>query len=290
MVAGVPSCLPLAARPRSAALGGAAVLTPAPTSPLKTRVGGSRRRPSGRLCRRGGFRSMFTPGSRACAYKTASGRGQWLNRDSIQEYGGINLYDYVGNEPTYFVDPWGDCWNPFSSEDWGKLFRWLAGTDEPSPAYDPNSYMGMRDQLLGNPGNFGTDPTTGKPITGGDLVADLPGAVMAGLTTAATDGLGGDMGKAENLATDLHHAYPKYLGGPMQQELLKLPRDLHQLYHAGLDAIAPRWKSKAYFDKLSPKAKAALLNKLIDYTIKFDKEHGTKINNALQKAISCSAN
>lgn len=42
---------------------------------------------------------MFTPGSRACAYKTASGRAEWPNRDPIGEKGGINLYGYVGNDP-----------------------------------------------------------------------------------------------------------------------------------------------------------------------------------------------
>jgi RHS repeat-associated protein len=30
--------------------------------------------------------------------------GRWLNRDPIQEAGGLNLYDYVGNDPVDFVD------------------------------------------------------------------------------------------------------------------------------------------------------------------------------------------
>ena len=32
---------------------------------------------------------------------------RWLNRDPIQEAGGINLYGYVGNNPEDFVDPYG---------------------------------------------------------------------------------------------------------------------------------------------------------------------------------------
>ena len=94
-----------------------------PTSPRKTRVGGSRCRASGRLSRRARRRSMFTPGSRACAYKTASGRHEWLNRDPIGELGGLNLYGYVGNNPISFVDPNG-LWKWYGN--WGGP-NWTGG-------------------------------------------------------------------------------------------------------------------------------------------------------------------
>jgi len=56
---------------------------------------------------------MFTPGSRACAYRTASGRAKWLNRDPIGELGfrssvkinfrqrtiEPNPYGFVSNRP-----------------------------------------------------------------------------------------------------------------------------------------------------------------------------------------------
>ena len=32
---------------------------------------------------------------------------RWLNRDPIQEEGGINLYRFVGNSPLDFIDPLG---------------------------------------------------------------------------------------------------------------------------------------------------------------------------------------
>ncbi len=73
----------------------------------KTRVGFFSGNPSGRLSRRRRFRSMFTPGSRACGYKTASGLGKWPNRDPIGEKGGKNLYAFVGNDPVNEFDPLG---------------------------------------------------------------------------------------------------------------------------------------------------------------------------------------
>src|ERR1035438_6867246 len=84
-----------------------------PTSPRKTRVRGFRRHASGRLSSRGLCRSINTPGSRACGYKTMSGRHEWLNRDPKQETGGINLYEFVGNEPVDKIDPSGLSWVDF---------------------------------------------------------------------------------------------------------------------------------------------------------------------------------
>jgi hypothetical protein len=47
---------------------------------------------------------MFAPGSRACGYRTASGRAKWLNRDPIEEQGGLNLYGFLGNDALNWVD------------------------------------------------------------------------------------------------------------------------------------------------------------------------------------------
>ena len=113
MVAGVQSRFPALAADRASADADSL------TSPLKTRVGVFRRRPSGRLSSRGRGRSMFTPGSRACAYKTASGRGNWPSIDPINEAGfklcagrgnGFysidekNLYGFLGNAPLDYYD------------------------------------------------------------------------------------------------------------------------------------------------------------------------------------------
>jgi len=47
---------------------------------------------------------MFTPGLRACGYRTASGRAKWPNRDPIGELGGLNLYAYCYNSPINYFD------------------------------------------------------------------------------------------------------------------------------------------------------------------------------------------
>ncbi len=78
-----------------------------PTSPLKTRVRVFCARPSGRLSRRGRRTRATATGCGGCGYKTAPGRAKWVNRDPIEEDGGINLYGYVGNNPVNDVDPLG---------------------------------------------------------------------------------------------------------------------------------------------------------------------------------------
>jgi hypothetical protein len=42
----------------------------------------------------------------ACAYYDP-GVQRWLNRDPIYEIGGINLFGFVGNQPTSRIDPYG---------------------------------------------------------------------------------------------------------------------------------------------------------------------------------------
>ena len=108
----------LAARPLSPARwslgeGGSAATAPrivAPnkaTSPLKTRVGGSRGCPSGRSSRRRLRSHGIATGCRRYGYKTVLGRSSWPNRDPIGEKGGANLYRFVGNSPSGFVDIFG---------------------------------------------------------------------------------------------------------------------------------------------------------------------------------------
>jgi RHS repeat-associated protein len=77
------------------------------TSPLETRVMGSDQWPSGRWSNESEETLEVATGFHGCAYETASGRREWLNRDPLGEEGGINLYGFVGNNPINRVDPYG---------------------------------------------------------------------------------------------------------------------------------------------------------------------------------------
>jgi len=76
---------------------------------------------------------MFTPGSRACGYRAASGRAKWLNRDPFAENGGLNLYGFTRNNPINRVDPMGlaEASGTVSGPSaWQLGWEWLAGTGE----------------------------------------------------------------------------------------------------------------------------------------------------------------
>jgi hypothetical protein len=56
---------------------------------------------------------------------------RWLNRDPITESGGINLYNYCGNNPISLYDPFGLCW-----WDWyDNLAKWAQGNNTLSKDY-----------------------------------------------------------------------------------------------------------------------------------------------------------
>lgn len=82
-------------------------------------------------------------------------------------------------------------------------------------------------------------------------------------------------------ATNGHHPWPKYLGGPAKQDLAKLSESLHKSYHSGLDKILPRQRGTAYYDKLSPQAKQQLMSDLAAYTKAFDAKYGTRLYDSM---------
>lgn len=100
------------------------------TSPLRTRIRGFNRGLSGRKTRRQAGRPMNAPGLRACAYKTASGRREWPNRDPLGEHAGVNLYRYLYNSPLDYFDPLGTDCCPAWALRWAGLAELLGGGPE----------------------------------------------------------------------------------------------------------------------------------------------------------------
>jgi len=99
---------PLAARSRALTLARtASPRHPLLTSSPKTRARNFCRDTSGQHPRRRRVRSITAPGSRACRYKTASGRRNFLNPDPSGFSGGLNFYAYANGNPVSFLDPFG---------------------------------------------------------------------------------------------------------------------------------------------------------------------------------------
>jgi RHS repeat-associated protein len=108
---------------------------------------------------------------------------RWLNRDPIQESGGINLYGFVGNNPVNFVDPYGDAWyNPWS---------WGLGTGLGNWLYSPGAaraqgVMALNAQLAANNTTlpqFQVDHPTWNGngnLTAGNMQAAQAGANLGG--------------------------------------------------------------------------------------------------------------
>jgi hypothetical protein len=123
----------------------------------KTCVRGSHHHPAGRLTRRAQFRSSFSPVSRGCAYKPASGRLAWPSRDPLGELGfeilrlrkqqlhcnksklleGLNRYTFNFNNPVGLIDPDGLCSRPPKPKPGDPYGCWGAGNPKGLPIGGP---------------------------------------------------------------------------------------------------------------------------------------------------------
>jgi uncharacterized protein RhaS with RHS repeats len=108
---------------------------------------------------------------------------RWVNRDPIQETGGINLYGFVRNSPTGFVDRDGLTWLLLDWDAWGLMLHdWILG---PEPAgLDPDSFGALH--------GFDND-FNGK--TAAQVATDVGLSVPEGLLDAAM--MMGGLGEAE---------------------------------------------------------------------------------------------
>jgi RHS repeat-associated protein len=93
---------------------------------------------------------------------------RWLNRDPIEEHGGINLYAYVGNSPANWVDPFGLTLYPPT------FIGPILPTDTQVP-WPPSNIPGGPWQWYSNPQN---------PWGGGFLGPNVPGGRRTSCTWA----------------------------------------------------------------------------------------------------------
>jgi RHS repeat-associated protein len=68
------------------------------------------------------------------AYDSESGR--WLNRDPIEEFGGLNLYGFVVNNPLNWVDPYGLSWTDYIPD-------WIDVADDYAAGYGDSLTFGL---------------------------------------------------------------------------------------------------------------------------------------------------
>lgn len=111
---------------------------------------------------------MFAPGSRACAYKSASGLAEWPNQDPIGERGGINLYAYVGNNPINIVDLYG-LWGDGQNAMWNEGGYYILS----SPRNGPSRYHAYtEDEIARTPRGHSDLPNVEDPSNPGHNAFD----------------------------------------------------------------------------------------------------------------------
>jgi uncharacterized protein RhaS with RHS repeats len=212
---------------------------PSPTPLQKTRVGGFRRHASGRLSSRGRCRSMFTPGSRACGYKTVSGRHEWLNRDPIEEAGGLNLYGYVGNNPVNYIDPLG-LLVVITTTQGTVISVWTAQQfinqvqAQPNGTISDINFVGHANSMVQGIGDDNT-PTEGLWLQNG--VPVLNGASTGNNNVSAGDVLNNKMTPNGHINLDGCHAAGPNMQDPSQPNL---PQALSQAV-PGVDVTGSTW-------------------------------------------------
>ena len=204
----------------------------------------------------------------------------------------------------------GESWNPNSDQPTTRSAAPALSPDKAAfeplgelkpTTYTPTQRIGslVADALTG----LGMQPYTANDLTSrvGNLLGLTPLGVagsaldlidakhrddLPGVLAAAAGMIPGAKGVARGVAADaihLHHPWPMYLGGAVKQDLVLLPKSLHDEFHKGLDERLPKWRGTAYYESLGPTKRQEALQYLAVYTKNFDAEHGTKLYDALLK-------
>jgi len=114
---------------------------------------------------------------------------RWLNRDPIGEYGGINLYGFVNNNPLRYVDPYG-LWEWDDDIVQNALQNMFLGHPQP----DADSYGRLRQQGLADDPDGQMQGNGGNGGDGGD--GQSPGGDGLGNSSPGNDGK--DLGKGKS--------------------------------------------------------------------------------------------
>ena len=96
---------------------------------------------------------------------------RFTSQDPLQEAGGFNLYQAMGNNAVNYIDPLGDV----SYKPW----TWFRSPPTPSLPSNPYSYKAMRDAMIGDPSDYDFG---GK--TAGQVTQDIGMAVPKGILNA----------------------------------------------------------------------------------------------------------
>jgi RHS repeat-associated protein len=136
--------------------------------------------------------------------------GRWLSRDPIEEQGGLNLYGYVYNSPTNYVDPDGRFATLFSGAVGmvvggvsGAVTSWVTGGSVLQGAAS-GAVGGLVGGLTLNPA----------------LGASVAGAMSAGLTAAANNATAGQVATAAVIGDVVGYAggtFASNIGGQITQ-------------------------------------------------------------------------
>jgi hypothetical protein len=131
----------------------------------------------------------------------------------------------------------------------------------------------------------------------GSEAADLLAELAPGGAEAIGDGIEEAASNKIGQAAANHHAWPKYLGGPKEQELVALRKSLHDAFHTqlrvtmrkagfppmgGVTGTAPKWAQ--YFAQ-NPGSREKAIEMLRQVTSDFDRANGTSISPRLEQVL-----